>query len=42
MPSKYETFGLVYIEAMSQGLPIFEGQGVDGFKTGGWIFSQVW
>jgi hypothetical protein len=27
---------------MSQGLPIFEGQGVDGFKTGGWIFSQVW
>jgi glycosyltransferase involved in cell wall biosynthesis len=42
MPSKYETFGLVYIEAMSQGLPIIfsEGQGVDGFfKTGEVGFS---
>jgi glycosyltransferase involved in cell wall biosynthesis len=42
MPSKYETFGLVYIEAMSQGLPIVfsEGQGVDGFfKTGEVGFS---
>lgn len=42
MPSKYETFGLVYIEAMSQGLPIVfsEGQGIDGFfKTGEVGFS---
>lgn len=37
MPSKYETFGLVYIEALSQGLPIIytRGQGVSGyFKEG--------
>ena len=37
MPSRYETFGLVYGEAMSQGLPIIysKGQGVDGyFKEG--------
>ena len=36
MPSKFETFGLVYIEALSQGLPILytENQGVDGlFNT---------
>jgi glycosyltransferase involved in cell wall biosynthesis len=33
MPSKSETFGLVYIEALSQGLPIIftEGEGIDGF-----------
>lgn len=33
MPSRNETFGLVYIEAMLQGLPILytEGEGVDGF-----------
>ena len=32
MPSKSETFGLVYIEAMSQGLPVIytKGQGIDG------------
>ena len=32
MPSKTETFGLVYAEAMSQGLPILysAGQGFDG------------
>ena len=31
MPSIYETFGLVYIEALSQNLPIIygKGQGVD-------------
>lgn len=33
MPSKAETFGLVYIEALSQGLPIIytKDEGVDGF-----------
>ncbi|ARV09691.1 hypothetical protein BTO05_08560 [Winogradskyella sp. PC-19] len=33
MLSKAETFGLVYVEAMSQGLPILytKGQGIDGF-----------
>lgn len=36
MPSIYETFGLVYIEALSQGLPILytKGQGVDGVIDG--------
>lgn len=33
MLSKRETFGLVYIEAMSQGLPIIysKGTGIDGY-----------
>lgn len=33
MPSIHETFGLVYLEALSQNLPIVytKGQGVDGF-----------
>lgn len=33
MPSLRETFGLVYIEAMSQGLPVLYtlGEGIDGF-----------
>lgn len=33
MPSKQETFGLVYIEALSQGLPVLytEKEGIDGF-----------
>ncbi len=33
MPSKHETFGLVYIEAMLQGLPILytANEGIDGF-----------
>lgn len=37
MPSITETFGLVYVEAMSQGLPIIysRGQGVDGFFSDG-------
>lgn len=32
MPSRYETFGLVYVEAMLQGLPILytKGEGIDG------------
>lgn len=37
MPSIHETFGLVYAEAMSQGLPVIytKGQGFDGqFKEG--------
>lgn len=35
MISKSETFGLVYIEALSQGLPIIftKGQGIDGYFT---------
>lgn len=33
MPSKHETFGLVYVEAMLQGLPIMyrKNEGIDGF-----------
>ena len=32
MPSHSETFGLVYLEALSQGLPVLcsENQGIDG------------
>lgn len=35
MLSRYETFGLVYIEALSQGLPVIysKGQGIDGFES---------
>lgn len=42
MPSFNETFGLVYIEAMTQGLPVIysKGQGIDGyFKEGEVGFS---
>ena len=37
MPSKTETFGMSYIEAMSRGLPIIytKGQGIDGFFPDG-------
>jgi len=39
MPSFTETFGLVYIEAMSQGLPVVysENQGIDGYFEPGVI-----
>lgn len=35
MPSHSETFGLVYLEALSQGLPVLytKGQGIDGVFT---------
>lgn len=35
MPSFYETFGLVYLEALSQGLPVLftKNQGIDGLFT---------
>ncbi|WP_347548511.1 glycosyltransferase family 4 protein [Pseudalkalibacillus hwajinpoensis] len=45
MPSKTETFGLVYAEAMSQGLPIVytKNQGFDGqFKEGKVGFHVEW
>lgn len=35
MPSSSETFGLVYVEAMTQGVPILyaQGEGIDGFYS---------
>jgi L-malate glycosyltransferase len=43
MPSKFETFGLVYIESMSQGTPIIysQGQGVDGYFQRGEVGYAV-
>lgn len=43
MPSHRETFGLVYIEAMSRGLPVVytKGQGIDGFFEEGEIGYPV-
>lgn len=43
MPSKKETFGLVYAEAMSQGLPVVytKGQGFDGFFQNGEVGFAV-
>jgi glycosyltransferase involved in cell wall biosynthesis len=43
MPSRYESFGLVYGEAMSQGLPIIytKGQGIDGYFKEGTVGYSV-
>jgi len=43
MPSFHETFGLVYAEAMSQGLPIIytKGQGIDGYFKDGKVGYSV-
>lgn len=43
MPSIHETFGLVYVEAMTQGLPIVytKGQGFDGFFKQGEVGYSV-
>ena len=39
MPSKHETFGLTYIEAMTQGLPVIysKGEGISGLFPEGYI-----
>ena len=43
MPSKTETFGLVYAEAMSQGMPIIytKNQGFDGQFCEGYVGYHV-
>lgn len=43
MPSITETFGVTYLEAMSQGLPLIytQGQGIDGFFKNGEIGYSV-
>lgn len=43
MPSKFETFGLVYVEAMTQGTPVIytRGQGFDGFFEEGTVGYSV-
>lgn len=43
MPSFHETFGLVYVEAMSQGLPIIytKEQGIDGYFEDGKVGYSV-
>lgn len=43
MPSFTETFGLVYVEAMSQGLPVLysKGQGIDGYFPEGTVGYSI-
>jgi glycosyltransferase involved in cell wall biosynthesis len=43
MPSYRETFGLVYIEAMSRGIPVIfsKGEGIDGFYDEGEVGFSV-
>lgn len=43
MPSKTETFGNVYVEAMARGLPIVytKGQGIDGYFPNGKVGFSV-
>lgn len=43
MCSKYETFGLVYVEAMSQGLPVIytKNQGFDNYFPNGFVGFSV-
>lgn len=43
MVSKFETFGLVYVESISQGIPIVysENQGIDGFFKEGLVGEAV-
>ncbi|MGZ9898563.1 glycosyltransferase family 4 protein [Shewanella gaetbuli] len=43
MPSKNETFGMVYVESLLNGLPVLccEGSGIDGYITNSNYFSTV-
>jgi len=43
MPSRRETFGVVYLEALSQGTPVIhsKGQGIDGYFEDGAVSCRV-